>query len=334
MAPENWEDSVTPNVTSSLHFNTSDGLTRETIPAFKLISAIFLLFTFVFGLVMNTLYLWVLSFRMRRSINTTWFFHFILGNLVFTLSIPFFTTYVIMRPHWIFKQFLCKVINSLISLDMYLTVFVLTVISIDRFLLVFHPVWYRGHMNPQKATVICLFLWFLALLFTAPYLVLRQVKYENNITICYNDYTLSGRWNGQRVKWIMFTTRLFLGLLIPFVIITICYLQIIIKISKENLAKSNKPYKIICIAITSFFVCWTPYHVWYGMSAEPGRFPEGLLNALNVLTTSLTCLNSCFTPIIYLFIAEDFKMMFKKSFLELIELVLSEAFTSANWTVG
>ncbi|KAG9470545.1 hypothetical protein GDO78_017396, partial [Eleutherodactylus coqui] len=290
----------------------------------------FLLSTFVFGLIMNTLYLWVLGFRMRTSVNTTWFFHFILGNLVFTLLIPFFITYIIMKPHWIFGLFMCKIINSFISLVMYLTVFMLTVISIDRYCLVFHPFWHRRHMKPQNATFVCLFLWFLALSFTSPYLVFRKLKSDNNKTICYNDYTVSGQWNGQRVKRIMFTARLFLGLVIPLAIITTCYLKIIIKISKGNLVKSNKPYRIICIAILSFFVSWTPYHIWYGLSAQQGRFPESLLNTWQTLATCLACINSCFTPVIYLFIVENFKTIFKKSLLEVIELALNEVVISAN----
>ncbi|XP_069597339.1 probable G-protein coupled receptor 33 [Ranitomeya imitator] len=330
MALEDWQNSMTHNVSSGFHSNTSDGPTHQTFSALSLTSAVFLLFTFVFGLVVNTLYLWVLGFRMRRSINTTWFFHLILGNLVFTIFIPFFTIYLIMKPRWVFGLIMCKIISSSVSLVMYQIVFVLTVISVDRYCLVFHPFWYRIYMTPRNATIICLFLWVLALLFTSPYLVSRQVKSENNITICYNDYTLSGLWNGQRLKWILFTTRLFLGLIVPFAVITVCYLKIIIKMSKEKLVRSNKPYKIICIAIISFFISWTPYHVWYGMSAAEGRFSESLLNGLHVLAIGLACINSCFTPVIYLFIVENFKLMFRKSLLDLIELVLSESFISPN----
>ncbi|XP_069803876.1 probable G-protein coupled receptor 33 [Dendropsophus ebraccatus] len=321
---------MTLNISSSFHFNTSEGLSHRTISAVTLTSAIFLLITFVFGLVTNTLYLWVLTFRTRRSVNSTWFFHLILGNLLFTLSIPFLTVFTIMKPHWVFGLFMCKIINSIISLDMYLMVFVLIVISIDRYFLVFHPIWYRRYMKPKYATVICLFLWSLALLFTLPYFLFRQVKYENNITICYNDYTVSGQWDERRVKWIMFTTRLFLGLIIPLVIITMCYLRIMIKISKEKLVRSNKPYRVICIAIVSFFVSWTPYHVWYGMSAEHGRFSDSLLNVLQMLTICLTCFNSCFTPILYLFTVENFKTMFRRSLLDFIELVFNETISSAN----
>lgn len=330
IAMKDWQDTMTPNVSSGFHFNPSDGPAHQTVSAPMVTSAVFLLFTFVFGLVVNTLYLWVLGFRTRRSVNTTWFLHFILGNVIFILSIPFFTVLVIMRPRWILGLFMCKMLNLSVSIEMFLTVFVLTMISIDRYYLVFHPIWHRKYMNPKKASLICLFFWFLALLLSSPYFVFRQMKSENNITVCYNDYTVSGQWNEQRVKWIMFTARVFLGLVIPFAIITACYLKIIVKISKENLVRSKKPYMIIGIAVVSFFVSWTPYHVWYGMSAQRGRFPESLLNTLFGITICLACINSCFTPILYLFTVDNFKIVFRKSLLDLIELVVNDTFTPPN----
>nr|DBA15823.1 TPA: hypothetical protein GDO54_003283 [Pyxicephalus adspersus] len=296
----------------------------------KMISSVLLLLTFVFGLIVNSLYLWVLWFRMRRTINTTWFLHLILTNFFFTIIIPFTAVYFMTRPHWIFGLFMCKLFNSLVSVCMYGGVFVLTTVSIDRYCLVFHPHWYRKHMNPRKASLICAALWTMALLFSAPYLAFRNVRYTHNITICYNDYTLFGNLDERRVKWSMFGFRLLAGLIIPLSVITICYLKIFIKIKSENLAKSTRPYKIIFIAILSFVISWIPYHIWYGMSVEPGKFQETILESLQILTVLFTCINYCFTPILYLFIVESFRNIFRKSLLALIELVLNETNSSAN----
>ncbi|XP_018426057.1 PREDICTED: probable G-protein coupled receptor 33 [Nanorana parkeri] len=295
-----------------------------------MISSVLLLIAFVFGLIVNSLYLWVLWFRMRRMMNTTWFFHLILANFFFTLIIPFLAVYAMMKPRWIFGLFMCKFVNSFMSVCMYESVFILTTISLDRYCLVFYPHWYREHMTPRKASLICAALWTFALLFSSPYLAFRNLKYTNNITICYNDYTFSGKLDQRQIKWSFFGFRLLVGLLIPLGIITICYLSIFIKIKSEKMAKSTRPYKIICTAILSFFISWTPYHIWYGMSVEPGKFSETTLGFLQVLTVIFTCINYCLTPILYLFIVESFKNIFRRSLVALIELVLNETYTSAN----
>ncbi|XP_063291534.1 probable G-protein coupled receptor 33 [Pelobates fuscus] len=327
------------NITSvsSINTSTSAGTFSPVITPSNIFITLILFITFLFGLVVNNLYLWVLGFRLSKTVNSIWFFHFILANLVFTYILPFIAVYMLTYPHWVLGLVMCKLLNSLISVAMFESVFILTIISIDRYLLVFHPHWYRRHMTPRFATIICILIWGLAIICSSPYIVFRQLRKENTTTFCENDYTLSRKWDSQHrqlnTKWSLFTFHIVVGYLLPFSVILVCYLRIALKMKKEKMARTSKPYKIITIAILSFFVCWLPYHLWYGMSIEKGRFKESTLGALKILTTCLTCLNFCFTPIFYLFIVDSFKKVFKKSILSLIESVLNEAFVSMNRSI-
>ncbi|XP_075695148.1 putative G-protein coupled receptor 33 [Rhinoderma darwinii] len=317
---------MTANLTDN---NTINAGTFTAVTTSKLICLPFLLITFLFGLVINTLYLWILCFRMRRNLNIVWFSHLILCNLIFILVIPFLAVMFFFQPHWVLGEFMCKFVNFLLSLGMYGDVFFLTIISVDRYWLVFHPHFYRKHMHAQQSSIICLLLWGLAFLCSSPYLAFRRIRRENNISICYNDYTLAGNPDVEleaKVKWALLYFRLLGGFLIPLFIITICYLKITFKIKKENFTKSKKPYKIISIAIISFFISWTPYQVWYGMSIEKGFFQETTLQGLKDFATILACFNASFTPILYLFIVKKFKTIFKKSILSIFQAMLNEAF--------
>ncbi|XP_053307508.1 probable G-protein coupled receptor 33 [Spea bombifrons] len=317
--------------TLSPYVNTT--LTNGTYPTISttgILSVFLLLITFLFGLLMNSLYLWVLGFRMSKSVNSTWFFHFTLANLIYTLVIPFVAVYVLWSPHWILGLFFCKLINTLLSVGMYGSSFLLTVISCDRYMLVFHPVWYRRHMKPRYATVACLFLWCFACLCSSPYLVLRQLRQENATTLCYNDYSLLGKSYGQQLQGrrSIFAFRILVGYLLPLFTISFCYIKIALKMKKEKLSRSNKPFAIILMAISSFFVCWLPYHAWYAMTIEKWKFSTNTRSALLVLSIGFICFNSCFTPVLYLFVVESFKKVFKKSILSLIESALNQAFVS------
>ncbi|OCT73306.1 probable G-protein coupled receptor 33 [Xenopus laevis] len=314
---------------SDLHLNTTEQGNHTTVPTANILCILILLITFFIGLVVNFLYLWILVFKMCKSVNTALFFHLILVNLVFTMIMPILSVYMLTFPQWILGVFMCKLINSLVSLCIYTSVFFLTVISLDRFTLVFHPVWYRGHMNHRYASVICIFLWGLATVCSSPYFAIRQIRLlEDNTTArCYNDYTLSGKWDGEQLKWFMFSFRLVLGFILPLSVITICYLKLALRMKKENLARSKKPYRIICISITSFIISWTPYYLWYGMSIEGETFHKTTLNVLMVMTTCLICFYYCFTPVLYLFAVKDFKKELRKSILSLLESALTEAFS-------
>ncbi|KAM9299505.1 putative G-protein coupled receptor 33 [Gastrophryne carolinensis] len=313
---------------SVLLLNIDNTTTPEILTTSKIISAVILLLTFVFGLIMNSLYFWVLQFRMRKTINTTWFLQLILANLFYTLLLPFVAVYFLTKPHWILGLFMCKFVNSFLSLSMHGSVFVLTAISLDRYLLVFNPHWYRRHMNPRKALLISLVLWAVALLYSSPYLIFRQIKSSGNKSICYNDYTIFGDWEEKSIKWSLFSFRLLAGFIIPLAIIMFCYLRIFTKMKMEHLARSTRTYKIIFTAILSFFTTYTPYHLWYGMSMERGKIPQNILQSLQILTICLSSINYCLVPVLYLFIVDSFKNVFQKSLVALIELVINENYSS------
>uniref|UniRef100_A0A6I8RK78 Probable G-protein coupled receptor 33 n=1 Tax=Xenopus tropicalis TaxID=8364 RepID=A0A6I8RK78_XENTR len=317
--------------------NTTTGMGYTSIPAANVLASVFLFVALLAGLVVNSLYLWVLRFRMRRSINTIWFLHLILSYFLFTFIIPFIAVYVLMLSHWVFGDLLCKLISSLINVCMYTSVFLLTVISLDRYCLVFHPVWYRGHMNNRYATAICFCIWGSAILFSSPYLAFSEtlLRKDNKTAIC-NDYMLPGSISQKsaiQLRWVMFSLRLILSFLLPFAVMTVCYVRIALRMKKGNLARSTKPYKIMFITVASFLVSWVPYHLWYGMKIEEGRFHESTLEILMDLAICFTCINYCFTPLLYLFITENFKKSIQKSVLLLIESVFNETFNSFNRTL-
>ncbi|XP_030069227.1 probable G-protein coupled receptor 33 [Microcaecilia unicolor] len=303
----------------------------EKIKLVNLLLAAFYYITFLFGIVANSLFLWVLGFKMKNTINTIWFFHLILANFIFVILMPFIGIYYLMFPDWIFGQLMCKLINFLISLCMFAAVFLLTIISIDRYLLVVHPLWSRCHRTTKCASIISAVTWVLALVFSAPYLAFREThRDEQNKTICYNNYAFSNDWEDlntqnlrKKVQWLMFVFRLLLGFLLPFVTISFCYLTIAFKMKMKNLTKSKKPFKVIITAIISFFLCWTPYHVFYGYSIYPDNYPE-LLNIFKAVSSYSACINSCFTPILYLFIGQNFKQVFRRSIMTFFESAFNE----------
>ncbi|XP_071969499.1 probable G-protein coupled receptor 33 [Engystomops pustulosus] len=235
------------------------GTLNPQITVTNVISAVILLLTSVFGLVMNILYIWVLKFRMRQNVNTTWFFHLIVTNLIFVLDLPFLAAYVLRNCVWGFGNFMS---------------FFLTAVSLERFFLVHYPLWYRQNMTVHRASIICIAMWGVAFLCSSPYLVLCHIEEKG------------------------------------------------LKIRAGRLAKSRKPYALILIVVVSFFMSWTPYHIRNGMIVEKGKFPEDVLRILVLLTTVCSCVNSCLTPMLYLFIVDNFNKEFKKSVRLLIRSVI------------
>ncbi|XP_078510007.1 putative G-protein coupled receptor 33 [Lissotriton helveticus] len=298
----------------------------------NLVSSVFLFFTACIGIFGNSLFIWTLGFRMKKTVNTVWFFSLVLSSWTYSMIMPILGGFVLLDFHWPFGKAMCKVANTLISLTMYASVFILTIISLDRYILVLHPIGARRYRTARCATIISYSIWSAAIMFSAPYLFFRELRHdEKNKTICTNNYLFSDDWKTPEVQsrrdkidLCLFLLRFLVAFLLPFVVITSCYVSIAFKVNVRSLSMPSKLIKVIMVSVVSFFVCWTPYHLLHCLILFRGSVPELLIQASRLVATIASCVNACFTPIFYIFIGDNFKAVFKKSLLHLIESAFHE----------
>ncbi|XP_037739366.1 probable G-protein coupled receptor 33 isoform X3 [Chelonia mydas] len=292
-----------------------------------LASAVLLFATFLVGVVGNGLYLWVLGLKMRRTVTTLLFLSLVSSYLLFTLLIPFFIVSLVMGFHWVFGTAMCKILNTCISLGMFSSVFILTVISLDRYTLTHHPIWCRNHRTLPRAGKMVMGVWLASFCISTPYLAFRETRVlDGDRIICINNYALSRDWNGaepqglgRRVHVAVFTVRFLLGFLLPFCTITGCYVHVGLKMKEKKLMWAGKPFKVMVAAMVSFFLGWLPYHLYHGLKLYKKEVPESVMGTLLVIYTFTSCFNACFTPILYLFVGEKFWQVFRTSFLTLVK---------------
>ncbi|XP_069057338.1 probable G-protein coupled receptor 33 [Pleurodeles waltl] len=308
--------------------------TSECPVVLSILLAVFLFITFIIGILGNSFYLWILVCKMKPTVSTIWFQHLISAYLLFTLVIPFYAIFLVMDCQWIFGTTLCKLVTFVVSLSMFASVFLLTVISVDRCVLVVNPLWTKSYRTFKSASVVCFSVWILALLFSLPYLAFPKtyVAANNKIT-CFNDYVLSDDWITieiqhlrRRVHLSMFILRLVMGFLLPLSVMTACYLKLAVTLKAGNHNKTNKPFRVIATAVTSFFVCWLPYHIYSGLIVYEESVSQLLVLVVMFLTIVLCCINAGCTPIMYLFIGETFRDLSKSS----IHSLFSKAFAEVT----
>nr|XP_010961305.1 probable G-protein coupled receptor 33 [Camelus bactrianus] len=312
---------VSTSIRNNNHFPT---------PASKVIVMLLLSMTFIIGTITDGLYLWVLKFKMKKTVNTLLFFHLILSYFISVLFLPFLAISYVQDNHWSFGMAMCKIFNSTLSVGMFASVFFLSAISVDRYLLTLHPVWSQLHRTPRWASRVILGVWISAIALSTPYLVFRETRDDHKGTVtCQNNYAVSPNWESKKMqtlrKWIhvaCFSSRFLLGFLLPFFIITFCYERVARKMKERGVFKSSKPFKVMMTAIISFFVCWMPYHVFQGLSVTKNQ--PLLLQLVLILTVITTSFNNVFSPTLYLFIGENFRKVFKMSVLALFESTFSE----------
>ncbi|CAM4698101.1 putative G-protein coupled receptor 33 [Caretta caretta] len=299
----------------------------DTTKTYHLASAVLLFITFLVGVVGNGLYLWVLGLKMRRTVTTLWFLHLVSCYLLFTLLIPFFAIYVLVDFHWVFGMAMCKLLNAFISMGMFSSVFLLTLISLDRYTLTHHPIWSRNHRTLSRAWKLVVGVWLASFGLSTPYLAFRETQVvDGSRIICINNYALSGDQNGaemqeldRQVHLAIFVVRFLLGFLLPFCTIVGCYVRVGLKLKEKKLAWAGKPFKVVVAAVLSFFLGWLPYHLYHGLKLYKKAVPESVTGALMVIYTLSSCFSASFSSILYLFVGEKFWQVFRKSLLTLVK---------------
>ncbi|KAM4616803.1 chemerin-like receptor 1 [Polymixia lowei] len=267
------------------------------------------------GLCGNGAVIWIAGFKMKKTVNTTWYFSLAISDFLYCATIPFSISQKATH-YWIFGLFMCKFTNFVMFLNMYSSIFLMVIISVDRCVAVTCPVWAQNHRTLKRASAIVVITWLISMALSVPSLVFRDVTSRNHKYICINNFTLPNSDVSTAV------VRFAFGFVLPLIIITMCCSFIILRLRTNKLAKTSKPLKVMTVLIVTFLVCWLPYHVFSLL--EINLFHHiAVENGLKISVIFATA-NSCMNPFLYAFMGKDFKQKFWSSFLSKIESTFYE----------
>ncbi|XP_061453483.1 C5a anaphylatoxin chemotactic receptor 1 [Rhineura floridana] len=286
---------------------------------------------FLVGVLGNGAVIWVVGFQMRRTVNTAWFLNLSVADLLCCLALPFLAVPLASDHCWKLGNFACKLFPSLTILNMFASILLLVLISIDRCALVVKPVWCQNHRSPRLAWMLCGLAWAFALLLTLPSFFSRRTQLHGSKTTCGIDYSIFGG-DSRMAELSVVTMRFLFGFLIPFMVICICYGLLISRVRNSRFMRSRKTLKVVLVVIVGFFVCWAPYHVaGLILASEPSSSPLfQSVNKADALVVALAYINSCINPIIYVIGGQDFKTKMRHSLKGLLRNVLSDESVLAN----
>ncbi|XP_071321715.1 chemerin-like receptor 1 [Trachinotus anak] len=311
-----YEDYTPSNETESnattteiLNFSSSQSSVTHVLVAVNI-------FITVIGLGGNSLVIWICGWKMKRTVITTWYVSLAISDFLFCAFLPLEAFYMI-TSHWPFGLVLCKLTSSALFLNMYSSVFLLVLISTDRCVMISFPVWSHNHRTVRKALGAVVTVWLLSALLTVPSLVFRQTGVRGAVTQCYTEYA------GHSRHEVVALTRFICGFLIPVLLIVFCCSVLGVKLRSLTI-KSAKPYKVMAALILSFFFCWVPYHTFVLLELDLKNHRLEVLQTGLKVGATLAAANSFISPVLYVFIGNDFKQTLKRSLASRIEDAMVE----------
>ncbi|XP_058405659.1 chemerin-like receptor 2 [Diceros bicornis minor] len=296
------------------------------------VSLVLYCLAFVLGIPGNATVIWFTGFKWRKTVTTLWFLNLAIADFIFLLFLPLYISYVAMNFHWPFGIWLCKANSFIAQLNMFASVLFLTVISLDRYIHLIHPVLSHRYRTLRNALIVIIFVWLLASLMGGPALYFRDTLEFDNQTLCYNNFHEHDSDLTVMRHHVLTWVKVIVGYLFPLLTMGICYLCLIFKVKKRSILISSKHFWTILAVVTAFFICWTPYHlfsIWELTIHHSGYFHQ-VLQAGIPLSTGLAFLNSCLNPILYVLISKKFQAHFRASVAEIFKNTLWEVSCSST----
>ncbi|XP_052388526.1 C3a anaphylatoxin chemotactic receptor-like [Carassius gibelio] len=287
------------------------------------VSIAFLTIITLLGTIGNSVVIWVAGFRMKPKVTNIWLVNLAVADLIFCLTRVISLISSLFFDYWAFGVFLCKFNGFFKYANMFCSVFHLAVISVDRALCIWHPVFTRKRRTLCAARVVSVGVWIVAVMFSSPYFVYRQVFLDkNNLSHCSFKEKGEEEGDGSSAKYVYYLNRFICGFLLPFLVILICYILAAVGIRRTRLSGKSRPLRILVVLVCAFFLCWAPYHV-LGLVKLVNRNNKAVKEGWTMVS-NLAYFNSCINPVLYFCMGLDFSRCCNQSLTGIFRRALME----------
>ncbi|XP_026148055.1 kappa-type opioid receptor-like isoform X2 [Mastacembelus armatus] len=251
--------------------------------------------------------------KMKTATNT-YIFNLALADALVTTTMPFQSTDYLLNT-WPFGEVLCKVFISIDYYNMFTSIFTLTMMSVDRYVAVCHPVKALDFRTPAKAKMINVCIWILSSAAGIPAFILGGTQTNSDITECALQFPEPYVYWDTLMKICVFV----FAFVVPVLIITVCYSLMVLRLksirmlsgSREKDRNLRRITRLVVVVVAVFVVCWTPIHIFILVKALVSVPETTAIMAAYFFCVALGYTNSSLNPVLYAFLDENFKRCFK-----------------------
>ncbi|XP_004676301.1 PREDICTED: C-C chemokine receptor type 1 [Condylura cristata] len=265
---------------------------------------------FIIGLVGNILVVLVLiQYKRLKSMTSIYLLNLAISDLLFLFTLPFWIDYKV-KDNWVFGDAMCKFLSGLYDLGLYSEIFFIILLTVDRYLAIVHVVFALRARTVTFGIISSILIWLLAMLASLPGFYFSKTQWEFTRHTCspHFHHRSSSQWKQfQALKLNI------LGLVLPLLVMTVCYTGIIKMLFKRPNEKKAKAVHLICAIMIIFFLFWTPYNLIVFVSAFQGVFladnceQSKQLDLAIQVTEVIANTHCCVNPVIYAFVGERFR---------------------------
>ncbi|XP_040113019.1 B2 bradykinin receptor [Oryx dammah] len=238
------------------------------------------------------------------------------ADLILACGLPFWAVTIANNFDWLFGEALCRVVNTMLYMNLYSSIYFLMLVSIDRYLALVKTMSMGRMRGVRWAKLYSLVIWGCTLLLSSPMLAFRTMREYNseghNVTACIIIYPSSG--------WEVFTNILLnsVGFLLPLSVIIFCTVQIMQVLRNNEMQKfkeiqtERKATLLVLAVLLLFVVCWLPFQISTFLDTlQRLQVLSGCwyvkIDIFTQITSFVAYSNSCLNPLVYVIVGKRFR---------------------------
>ncbi|XP_017271605.1 somatostatin receptor type 2 [Kryptolebias marmoratus] len=283
---------------------------ENNIDGFGITMAILYLVVCIVGLAGNSLVIiTILKVDKMSSSTTVYIFNLALADGLFMVGLPFIASQNF-QNQWVFGDAACKVVMVLDGINQFTSVFCLTVMSIDRYMVLAEPLRLARWRTPRCAKIVSALLWLFSLLTILPMALHFSAKHG----MCSPDFVSDAWWLG------VLSYTFVVGFALPFVIMTVSYTAMLVTLWSKRLQSSmpnqeghrleQQLTKMVVAVVVVFAMCWLPFYIMNFCSLYQSGLVFPVFARAFEFVVMLSYSWSCANPILYACLSDTFRKHF------------------------
>ncbi|NP_001315635.1 uncharacterized protein LOC108190685 [Danio rerio] len=284
---------------------------------------------FMVGTPGNLLVVWtILKHVKQRSHTVLLILHLAAADLMVLITLPLWI-YSLARS-WVFGKAACKAMVYIIYSYMYSSVFIITVMSVERFLAVRYPFISITWRRKQVLNKVLLIIWIVSFLLSIPIILTHNLGDVNG-----HDQCIFREYESDTQEAVLLILETLIGFIVPFLTLLVCYGCLFSRIVQMNFKSKRKSTVLICSVVVMFALCWIPHHIGNILSLislaikqsnpDLAQSLEDICATMGIIAGALVFVSSSVNPVLYVLAARTFRSSLRETGIQKLFQHLSSA---------
>lgn len=268
---------------------------------------------FVFGLIFNALTLGPIYQQVqRKNILGIFLLSLSASDILFIFTMPLWMNYYRKGHHWGLGVETCSVAGFFYYSNMYISIYLLCCISVDRCLVVTYPFRFKTRRTSRYAWGQVIVIYVVVVVMHIMVLIYDNLKDAhddtNNNDRCYETYPMK-----ENVA-LFNLLRVCIGFLLPLIVLVVSYWKVLATVDQSPglNAQTKRKIRLLSFGVIGIFsFCFAPYHIllfirslfFYANPLEPYCQFEQSMHFYFSSALALSSLNCLFDPVLYVLVS-------------------------------